>query len=279
MNHRQGRRNWKLWHRRYIHAVSTPEILVGLVSLSLTIFGTFASQPQLQITGIILLLGILILIAIRSLPERLLSVPSLATSQEQVTLGNLQELDTPVLRIGTVGERQSGKSTFLHHALHRPPTLIKTTRIEIRIVPVPNVIPQMFCALIDGDGAQLSQQFDVCEHVDLLFVFLDHNPGDQDTTVSANRLPAHDNFLSQLRAHLNREGVQTPRHIHFVLNKRDLWQTNVQSERTLASWFCDTVTAWRDYGMAPQVTASYHSNLDAADVTNMLRRIKDSVPN
>ena len=69
-----------------------------------------------------------------------------------------------------------------------------------------------------------------------------------------------------------------PRHIHFILNKRDLWESNSDICEFLGSWFCNIVSTWRSYGMAPQVTSSLHSNWDAKDVASMLRIIKDSVP-
>ena len=223
-------------------------------------------------------MGAPILAAYRSFPERLLSVPSLATSQRQITLEQLHQLDTPVVILGTVGETQSGKSTFLQHALDRPPDTEKTTRIEVRIIPVPNAVPQMFCALVDADGRQLSQQFDVCDHVDLLFVFLDHNSSDRNAALSRQRLSSHDSFLFQLRSRLTREGGKMPHHIHFVLNKRDLWEPDIGIREFLGSWFCEIIEAWRNYGMASQITSSHHSNWDAHDVRSMLRIIKESVP-
>ena len=249
-----------------------------MASFALSIFGTLSSQPYLKIPSIFTFIGILIIIAVRSFPERKLSAESLAQSQRPVTKSHLQQLDTPILKVGVIGEKQSGKSTFLQYALQRPYDPMKTTSIEIRIVPIPNAIPQTFCALVDGDGSQFSQQFEVCDHVDLLFLFLDHNPSEAQIEIADQRLRAHENFLSQLRSHLNRDDGESPRHIHFVLNKRDLWNNNPTSKNTLTPWFCNIVEEWRDYGMAYQITSSYHSNWNAKDVSIMLRRINDSVP-
>ena len=110
MNETLGKRNWKTWPRRFIESGSIAELLVGLTSLACTVFGTLASQPYLQIPGVLVLLGAPILVAYRSFPERLLSVPSLATSQRQITLEQLHQLDTPVVILGTVGETQSGRA-------------------------------------------------------------------------------------------------------------------------------------------------------------------------
>ena len=277
MSSAQGKRDWCSWPHRFFESFSRAEIIVGLTSVGLTVFGSLASQPLLQVPGILVLVGIPIILACRSFPGRLLSVSSLATSQKPITLDQLGQLDAAVVSIGTVGEKRSGKSTFLQYALQRTLDPKKTTRIEARIVPVPNAVPQVFCALVDGDGGQLSQQFDVCDHVDLLFVFLDHSPSDQDPVLARGRLPSHDSFLSQLRSHLSREGRAAPRRIHFVLNKRDLWETDAETEEVMVPWFCAVVTAWRSYGMAPTVTSSRHSNWDAKDVQEMLRTITDSV--
>lgn len=273
----QGKRDWRSWPRRFVESSSRGEQIVGLTSLGLTVFGSLAAQPLLQVPGILVLVGIPIIIAYRSFPDRLLSVSSLATSQQSIRLDQLGQLDGGVVRIGTVGEKRSGKSTFLQYALQRTPKPKKTTRIETRIVPVPNAVPQVFCALVDGDGGQLSQQFDVCDHVDLLFVFIDHSTSDDDPVLVQGRLGSHDSFLAQLRSHLSREGGATPRHIHFVLNKRDLWETDAETEKVIVPWFCGVVTEWRSYGMAPAVTSSRHSNWDAKDVQEMLRTITDSV--
>ena len=277
MKNTQGKRNWKSWWHRLRQSVSSAELVVGLASLAITVFGTLAEQPYVQIPGILVLVGIPILLAFRSFPDRLLSVPSLAASQSPIKLHQLRELDTPVVNVGTVGEKQSGKSTFLQYALQSTPGAKKTTRLEVRIVPVPNAVPQVFCALVDGDGGQLSQQFDVCDHVDLLIVFLDHNTSDQQAVLAEHRLSSHDSFLSQLRSHMTRDGAVAPRHIHFLLNKRDLWETNAQTKSTLEPWFCEIVSSWRSYGMAPTVTSSRHSNWDAQDVASMLRTIKEMV--
>lgn len=267
----KGKRKWSSWWKRIVEDVSVPEVFIGLVSLGLVL----STQPVFKIPGILASIGIAVFILIRSFPERLLSTAALASSQEAISLDKLGQLDTSVIRIGTVGEGQTGKSTFLNNALlisSEPP---KTSHVSVRIVSLPNESPPVFCALVDGDGSQLTQQFEICDNSELLFVFLDHNTSDSSGEKSDIRLGEHAKFLTQLRSHLNRDKMKNPNQIHFILNKRDLWQANEAIERDMVGWFCDIASEWRSFGMAQTVAASQHSNLNASDVRKLLQLIKN----
>ena len=266
------KRNWRSWLKRIAESVSRTEIIVGLTGLGFTI----SAQPYLQVPGALVLIAILIFIGYRTFPDRLLSVASLASTEKFISPDQLLMLDTSVVSIGAVGAKQTGKSTFLNYAFQIPDEPVKTSSIAVRVVPVPRAVPQIFCALVDGDGDQFSQQFDVCDHVDVLFVFLDHNSSSAEVIGDADRLKEHSSFLNQLRAHLNRNKDNQPCCIHFVLNKRDLWEKNIDIKRYLVSWFEEVAKEWDGYGMAKSVTFSSHSNLKTKDIQDLTQLILES---
>jgi len=59
--------------------------------------------------------GVVIVHALwKSIPEKSLSVEEMASSGTRLRVADLDNLDTPIVRLGVIGATQSGKSTFVN---------------------------------------------------------------------------------------------------------------------------------------------------------------------
>jgi len=131
-----------------------------------------------------------------------------------------------------------------------------------------------YVALLDGDGGQLFQQFEIAKNADFLLVFVDHNDGDDETRRSMERITDHDMFLKQLESVLkDREPLSR---LHLVLNKQDLWQKS-KSAKELQEWFLEHARQWERIGIAKNITYDIHSNKSPSDVSQIIQHIREEV--
>ena len=264
-----GNRRWKEWPKRFCSALNSTGGVVGAVGLGLSALGATVSAPIVLTFGGVTLGGALIYAVWQGIPPNCYSAPYHVG--RSFRLEDLPQFYPPLLKLGIVGISKSGKSTFLQHARQQRPTDTRTNKICAVVITL-QTTPPSFVALLDGDGQQLSQQFVIAANCDFLLVFLDHNEGDSAVAKSKERVEEHERFLQQLAFHLKERSHL--RNIHFLLNKRDLWERSRSAEE-LRAWLENHVTAWRNTSLAETITSDSHSNTFAEDITKVLSKISD----
>lgn len=264
-------RRWKTWPQRFGKALTEAGGVVGLVGIGISAVGATVAAPVVIGVGGATVGGALVYAACRGIPPKMLSAMELVGTI--IPLEVLDRIDPPILKLGIVGYTQSGKSTFLKNALQEVPEVERTSKVYAAILTL-QTSSLTYVALLDGDGEQLPQQFEVAENADFLLVFVDHNYGDDKTAKSKVRIGEHDRFLKQLEFYIKRR-EPLPR-LHIVLNKRDLWEKSKNAD-DLQEWFSDHVSQWERVCIAENVTSDVHSNMLSNDVNKIIRHIREQV--
>jgi GTP-binding protein EngB required for normal cell division len=190
---------------------------------------------------------------------------------QKITLEQLQNLSEDLLKIGIFGIANSGKSTFIKHAILSNNIVAVTNEVSATIALL-QVSPPRKVALLDGDGKNFSQQFKVVNHSQILIVFLDHNSGDTELVINNNRLERHDEYLQQLEGFLKTDKLEKIKRIHFVLNKKDLYE-QISANNTLVTWFEGIVNDWSRKNFSDSVSHSFHSNNNSTDISILMNII------
>lgn len=263
------RRKWTQWPRRFGKALTETGGVVGLVGLGLSAVGATGAGPVVLGIGGVTVGSSLLYAGWRAVPPKMQSATELVG--KNVSLRSLEAIDPPILKLGIVGYTQAGKTTFLQKALHREPGTTRTNKVYAAVLSL-QMAPTTYIALLDGDGEQLPQQFEVAEHADFLLVFLDHSQADDNIAKSKDRLEDHDRFLQQLEFQMKRRGQL--RHLHFVLNKRDLWERS-KSAAELQQWLTAHAKQFQRANVAADTTADIHSNMVADDIGKLVRLISE----
>ncbi|HMU05634.1 MAG TPA: GTPase domain-containing protein, partial [Saprospiraceae bacterium] len=174
------------------------------------------------------------------------------------------------------GASESGKSTLVKRLISQPPENVRTSEVYATVFVLQSV-PQKYVALIDGDGSQYYQQFKVAEYASSLIILLDHNISDKKIETNIDRIKEHDNFLYQLEAILKKDNkLSSLKYIHFLLNKRDLWE-NATDVKTLENWFSDVTTRWKNFGFSIDITSTHYSNKFPDDLVTLINLISSKI--
>lgn len=199
--------------------------------------------------------------------------PRLSSAAERVgatlSLREVEALDPPVARIGFVGASRVGKTTLLAHMSVRSTTSNRTDRVAATILGS-QTAPQKYCALVDGAGQEYTQQFAVIGFANVILIFVDHNVSSTDPNIDHVRLDQHRAFVDQMRSHITSHRLRIS-HVHFVLNKSDLWSSSADSAR-LRTWFDALVDDWSRLGLSTTTKAD-HSNLHPNEVTALTNEL------
>lgn len=208
--------------------------------------------------------------AIRGVPPKMRQASEFVG--QNVSLETLQSINPPILKLGIVGYTQSGKTTFLKQALQQITETNRTSNVYATILTL-QTSPTKYIALLDGDGEQFPQQYQVAADADILIVLVDHNQGNNMTEKSLDRIEDHNRFLKQLEYYIRSN--KPLEKLHLIMNKRDLWESSTNSKE-LREWFENHVNDWKRSNIAKEVTSSIHSNLIANDMTKINRYIIES---
>ena len=235
--------------------------------------GLIVAVPVATAIGGAVLVGAVIFAGVRSFP------PKLSTAAEslgqKLSLEKLATLDHPPIRLAVVGATQSGKSTFLKSTQHSAESSTRTNKVEAEILMLPGNPPACI-ALLDGDGKEFAQQFEIIKEADLLIVFVDHNVSATNKIKSDNRLAEHDRFIEQIEPVLKRRSSRPK--IHLLFNKRDLWESGPDSAE-LINWFQRHADEWNRIGITNDFSFGFHTNNTTADTAKMMAVIRDFVAN
>lgn len=262
-----SRRKWSSWPSRFAREIESTSGAVGLLSGLATMTGLVVAAPMATAIGGVGLLGAIIFAGRQSIPPKMrLAAHSLG---EQISLLQLAEIDPPPFKLAVVGASQSGKSTFLSAAQHSP-SPNRTNRIYAEILMLPGN-PATYVALLDADGAEFIQQFEILKEADLIFIFVDHNATPNFSGKSDERLKEHDVFIRQVKSAIKRRKILPD--VHFLINKRDLWQSGSDAPE-LTSWYERHVEGLGDGNYALNFSCSMHSNWQTNDLTALMALIK-----
>lgn len=261
-------RKWKDFPERFGKEANSTSGVAGLAGLGVTAIGAVVAAPVVTVIGVAVALSVTGWCAYKSIPPKM----RLAQNVAGKVVRNLSELSLihpPPKRIGVLGPTRVGKTTLLSHLQMQVHPGARTESPYACVVAIPG--SSAYVALIDAAGQQYSQQFKVYDESDAVMVLLDHNESDASQDAIEVRLASHRDFLAQLTGHKLSSGRE-PAEIHFLMNKRDLWEPGKNAEE-LGVWFQGLVEGWRA-NTRSTVTSATHSNRhpdDLANVASILR--------
>jgi len=228
------------------------------------------AAPAIAIGGAVLLAGTAAWCAVKAVPPEQ-RLPQDAVGDRIENLNDLRQFSPPLRRVGFLGASKAGKTTLLMHVIaQKAPSDVRTDDPYAMVSALIGKPPRYF-ALIDAAGQQFSQQFKVADESDYLVICLDHTSDDRVPATSPDRLRQHETFLQQMLGHLRNSG-KSPSALHFLLNKRDLWEAN-GDRADLEHWFAEQVNRWSTMP-GIKVTSSHHSNFKTDDVTTMIDKLR-----
>jgi GTPase SAR1 family protein len=247
-------------------------VAVGGVLLALAEFvASGAARVALFSSGLLIAAGPVVYALVRARPPQADRPAKVAGTE--LPLRALEQLHPRVPAVGILGLSGVGKTTLKMRLLHEvAESLPQTQKITVHIASVISN-PTTYVAIVDGRGESASQQFEVAEAADIIFVLLDHE--DRVVTgVSEDRLRAHQRFGETLREHLQRKDWRGP--VHLLLNKRDLWSSADPGEQDeLQAFFAREIEAWSgDRYVA--VTSAEHSNEVPNDNAKLVSALKQA---
>jgi len=265
-----AKRNLSQWPKNAVKSLNNAGAFFGVAGILTGVVGAVAAAPIVIAAGVGTVVVSLGYAAYVSFPEK--QVDPQSNVGKKISLKDLQNLSENVLTFGIFGAASSGKSTFLEHSITSNQNVPVTHDTYATIVSLQTTPPRVI-ALVDGDGKAFSQQFSVVKNSNALFVFLDHNDGNTDKTILDSRVNVHNEYLNQLNNYLRDESLPKFELIHFILNKRDLWELS-QDKQNLIGWFNRIETEWRAKNYAKRITTSFHSNNLASDINTLMNTIK-----
>lgn len=262
-----GSRRWGQWLKRSSEEANATSGVVAILGGAVTAAGVAFAAPVAAGMGGAVMAGAAVWCAWKGFPARA-STPAEKVGAS-LSLREVEALDPPVARIGFVGASRVGKTTLLAHMAVRVPTTPRTDRVTATIIGS-QTAPQRYCALVDGAGQEYTQQFSVIGFSRVLLIFVDHNESSSDVSVDDARLTQHREFVDQVRSHIAANHLSID-HVHFVLNKSDLWVAGPDSAR-LRTWFDAMVADWVRLGLST-TTKAEHSNFHPHEVTALVREL------
>lgn len=242
--------------------------MTALVSTFIGLTGVVIAAPVVTLLGGVGVGGAVVYAGFRSFPPKIKTPAQLVGTQ--LSLAELHHLDPTPLRLAVIGASQSGKTTFLLNALHRPQTSTRTNSAYAEILMLPGD-PPAYVALLDADGEQFVQQFEIAQMADLLIFIVDHSDIAFDPSMSAGRLTDHDKFFSQIESVL-KKGMARPK-AHLLFNKRDLWEGGTDAP-ALIKWFESHVDEWKKFGFVSDLSSGFHSNKRTDDMAVVIELIR-----
>lgn len=267
-------RRWSTWPQRFREQANVTSGLLTLAGAGAAGGGLVLAAPVVMSLGLVFAAGVAGWCAVRAIPPAQ-RAPQDAVGDRFPNLAELEQFSPPLARVGFLGASRAGKTTLLMHVIAQPAPSNVRTDDPYAIITALVGQPSRYFALIDAAGQQYSQQFKVADESGCLVVCLDHASGDRDPNVDPDRLRQHEEFLRQLLGHL-RNTSRMPSTMHFLLNKRDLWES-CAVRPDLEHWFDEQVARWSSLPNV-QVTSSHHSNFKAEDTTLFIQTLRRFLP-
>ncbi|HJE67220.1 hypothetical protein [Pseudomonas oryzihabitans] len=245
--------------------------MVALISGGAAVTGLIVAAPVAIALGGVGIGGAIIYAGVRSLPPKLRTAAQ--TIGQKLPLEDLASLDHPPIRLAVVGATQSGKSTFLSTTKHSVKPTTRTNKVQAEIMMLPGN-PPAYIALLDADGREFVQQFEILKEADIVVIFVDHHVGATVRDKSEERLAEHNRFIEQIEPVLKR--IASPPKVHLLFNKRDLWETGPNSA-DLKQWFDGHVAAWQRINLTNDFSFGFHTNNSTDDTAEVMGIIRSFV--
>ncbi|MDR9562447.1 GTPase domain-containing protein [Acinetobacter baumannii] len=225
-------RNWKGFWEKLKNTYSGFGNSITIVGFFMTLIAlvypnnTFPYLLQLGIGSTILVALVCIY---QSWPDKVVTIEKY--NGRNIPIGEISMIYPLPFKIGVVGCSKSGKTTFLNKVNFNRSSLMRTNEICANVFKLPPhlSVKKSNVVVVDGDGNNQSQQFDIMDNVDYLIVFFDHNEGNIMGRVVQSRLDEHEKFMEQMIFHLKK--CKNLKYIHLVLNKHDLWKNSVDIKK------------------------------------------------
>ena len=270
------KRAWRSWPKRVAAELNGVSGVAGIggAALSAGSFTFLAGSLATGITGI----GAAVLVcatgyaAFKAIPPAYRSANELVG--KNLTLADLSNVFPRIPLMSIVGPSQVGKTTLKNRLSFNPSAVDRTQEISAYVISLLTT-PPTFVAILDGGGERYPQQFKLVELSDIVLLIADHNKSDNDGTVDKKRLHDTELFFNQIRHHLDETGAKRKSWIHILLNKKDLWSTDVEVRRKfLTKSLSKEEKKWKSGNYSRKVTFSIHSNESPLDVASLMELIK-----
>jgi hypothetical protein len=193
-----------------------------------------------------------------------------------LTLEKLKEIRGHCVTVALVGAGQTGKTTLRDHLTSRTPNRIHTIAPEMVVIQAPS--PVEFLAYLDAAGEELTQQFEIVDHADVLVVLLDHNVGHAERSTRIERKNEQGYGVVQLIHKLRQRADKGDAilAIHVLRNKHDLWSGGPDAQlANLTAWFDEQIGKLRAVMLSGTVSDDTHSNERTADIVRVREKIED----
>lgn len=259
------------WWKDFKKVIEENSGMTTIGSSAISVVGGVAAGPWGLFSGAAGVAIAVVYAGIKSYPAPKKSPADLIG--KKLSFEDLVQLDTNPLLLAVVGASQSGKSTFLSTAQHNKKPSTRTNKVQGEIMMLPGKPPD-YIALLDADGKEFYQQFELVEKADFIVLFIDHNKSSVDKQMSEERLKEHDNFIEQVEPVLKKR-KNLPK-IHLLFNKRDLWENESDSDY-LKSWFEKHAAEWKRRNISKEFTYGYHTNMTTDDTATMMEVIRGCV--
>lgn len=272
-------RRWSEWPKRTGKELNNTAGYAGVGGTAISLAGvSIFSGPvgmTLMAMGAFTAVAAFGLALYRAFPESELDATELVGSI--VTLPQLEMLHPRPIALSIVGPSMSGKTTLRHRLTHTAASPTRTQTVTAQIVALPTPPPNQV-ALLDGGGEKFTQQFNLSANCEYLFLLLDHNASDTNSSVDPARLQQHAEFLQQIRHFLDENKVIAKRSIRILMNKKDLWQrASTEDQLRLKKFQDEELRRWSEGGRSSDIALLAHSNTDPNDVATLVQYLRTCV--
>lgn len=250
------KRQWGDWGRLTVREINATSGLFALGGTVVAATGVILAAPVVLALGGTLAAGTAGWCLYKGVPPKLPS-PEDLLGQVITDLKSLDQVYPRLARVGVIGASQAGKSTLLANLEGEEKVPGRTDAPYANVVALSGGANR-FIAFIDAAGNRYAQQFRVVDAAEHIVLFLDNAEGSSSAAVDKDRLKVHEAFMEQLAGHI-RDSGKPPTSLHFILNKRDLWQNSLE-ENALRAWFQAQVRDWQKLATQTTVSSSEHSN-------------------
>lgn len=270
------KRDWKAWPGRIPGELNGVSGVAGIGGAAMgvagaTVLAGTAAATALMFGGLAVVVGVSGYALLKAVPPKYLRPQDLVG--RSISLADLERFCPSLKKIAFIGPRLAGKTTLKNRLIFEPKTEYRdrTDTIAAHIVPLP-FNPPVYVAVIDGQGDRYTQQFKIALPADIVCIVIDHNKSDSDTSISDERLNETETFLTQIRGHLSENNAPKKERIDFLINKRDLWESDTQVRRDkLIQSYQEEVRKWKEGNFSLVVSSSLHSNENGDDIARFVK--------
>lgn len=210
------------WWANFRPLLLTALALIGFVAGVLPIFR--AIDEYTVWFFVIFMIIILLPIVIYSKPKPRKS--AINYIYQEIDIGNIDDFYDIDRKIGLLGMRNVGKTTFLECISKKMHSHRQTETPYFVLIPIVENKYTKYIAIIDSVGQSINNQFQIMNMSDVAVIFFDHSEGE---AVSRERITAQAKFAFDLSTSIKEQNLILKKCV-LVINKYDLWVTQNPAE-------------------------------------------------